>query len=122
MIRKLQNNVPTSGTVYRRRPGDGGAIGGARVGDVTLEQQRVTQIGGVLVEARGRLGSSRLVRALKRVVGDEPAADAMLRCATSSLMPGIGVVERARGDNAQQPGNLSRTSIVCAPLSGMPTN
>ena len=59
MMRKLQNNVPMLGIVSAAALAMVGVVGRARVGDVALEQERITQIGGVLAKQRGRLGDCR---------------------------------------------------------------
>ena len=64
----------------RRRLGDGRGVGSTRISDKTLEQERIAEIGGVFVKLRqcGRVVPI-CFQALQGVVGDKPAADALLR-------------------------------------------
>ena len=105
-MRKLKNSVPHVGHRRSRGLGDGGRIGGARVVDVALEQQRITEIGRVRPQIRRRLRVVAIGLVLfQRVIGDQPVADALGVVRHQVVDARYLLVERAGGDDAEHPRN-----------------
>ena len=116
-MRKQKNNVRTSGTVEAGGLGDGRSIGGARIVDVALEQQRITEIGRVRLQIRRRLTVVAIgLVFFQRVIGDQPIAYALGVVRHQVVDARYRLVERAGGDDAEHPRNFDVVvDLVCGP-------
>ncbi len=90
-----------------RGAGDRRVVGLARIVDVSLEQQGVTEVGRVRRQGLSRvLVGPILAQTLKRVIGDEAVLDPLLRLGDEIENAFDGLIERARRDQSERPGDL----------------
>ena len=115
MRRKHQNSTGTFGTVDQAAASicAGGRLG--RLVDVAQQQQRITQIGLVRLEARARrriLGIG--AQQLQRRVRLDAAHDALAGTRHEFEDAGHRLIDRARGDETEQPRDLDLGRSACA--------
>ena len=86
---------------------NGRRIGRPRVGDIAFEQQRVTEIGGMVAQPRPRrVVAAVLLEPFERVIRDQAVSNPLLRAHHQVVDSRQLLRKRARGDDAERPGNV----------------